>query len=95
MDEVLEKKLAILPVTFSFLLQGCVSDKNSGLRHALLVWRKMVQLCKKPNLYIFNIMLRCIRECNFGELELITDLVKQIESESQVFYKRKVSRTLF
>ena len=27
--------------TFSFLLQGCVSDRRAGFRHALLAWRAM------------------------------------------------------
>jgi pentatricopeptide repeat domain-containing protein 1 len=36
-DEMAEKKVAISDETFNFLLQACITDKEAGFRHALLV----------------------------------------------------------
>jgi len=36
-DEMLTKKYKLKDETFNFLLQACISDKEAGFRHALLV----------------------------------------------------------
>jgi len=36
-DEMLKKKYKLKDETFNFLLQACISDKEAGFRHALLV----------------------------------------------------------
>lgn len=36
-DEMLKKKYKLNDETFNFLLQACISDKQVGFRHALLV----------------------------------------------------------
>jgi pentatricopeptide repeat domain-containing protein 1 len=36
-DEMTEKKVPISDETFNFLLQACITDKEAGFRHALLV----------------------------------------------------------
>jgi len=36
-DEMAEKKVPISDETFNFLLQACITDKEAGFRHALLV----------------------------------------------------------
>lgn len=36
-DEILSKQFTLRADTFCFLLQACISDKENGLRHALLV----------------------------------------------------------
>jgi len=36
-DEMLSKKYKLKDETFNFLLQACISDKEAGFRHALLV----------------------------------------------------------
>lgn len=36
-DEILKKKYKLKDQTFNFLLQACISDKEAGFRHALLV----------------------------------------------------------
>ena len=42
--------------TFSFLLQGCLSDRRAGFRHALLAWRAMrrKKVVKQANNNIFS-----------------------------------------
>lgn len=36
-DEMAEKKVVISDETFNFLLQACITDKEAGFRHTLLV----------------------------------------------------------
>lgn len=36
-DEMLEKKIFVTSETFNFLLQACITDKDAGFRHALMV----------------------------------------------------------
>ncbi|XP_013190673.2 pentatricopeptide repeat-containing protein 1, mitochondrial [Amyelois transitella] len=77
-DEMKSKKIKIRIHTLNHLLHACISDKNSGLRHALVVWRKMLKLREKPNIYSFNLMLKCVKECNLGSKEDIEQLLEVI-----------------
>ena len=48
--------------TFHHLLHGCISDKESGFRHAVLAWRKLLEVKRvKPNLTTVNLLLRATR----------------------------------
>ncbi|XP_041987559.1 pentatricopeptide repeat-containing protein 1, mitochondrial [Aricia agestis] len=76
-DEMISKKIKIRVQTFNHLLQACITDKENGLRHGLVVWRKMLNMKEKPNIYSFNLMLRCVKECNLGSKD---DLIQLIEA---------------
>lgn len=80
-DEMMAKKIKIRVHTFNHLLHACIADKEAGLRHALVVWRKMLKLKEKPNIYSFNLMLKCVKECNLGSKEDIEELIFKIEKE--------------
>lgn len=77
-DEMQDKKLAIGVETFNFLLQACASDREYGFRHALLVWHKMYQRRLKPDIYSFNLMLRCVRDTALGDPETIEEVLQTI-----------------
>lgn len=79
-DEMMSKKIKIRVHTFNHLLQACISDKNHGLRHALIVWRKMLKLKEKPNIFSFNLMLKCVKDCNLGSLEDMQDLISTVQN---------------
>lgn len=74
-DEMVSKKIKIRVHTFNHLLHACISDKNTGLRHALVLWRKMLKTREKPNLYSFNLMLRCVKDCSLGTQSDIEELI--------------------
>ncbi|KAL4232114.1 Pentatricopeptide repeat-containing protein 1 [Mactra antiquata] len=61
----------------SNLLCACISDKESGFRHAILVWRKFQTLGIKPKLGAYNLLLRCVDECGIGDLASMTSLFGQ------------------
>ncbi|KAK9880831.1 hypothetical protein WA026_013157 [Henosepilachna vigintioctopunctata] len=77
-DEMMSKKIKITDSTINFLFQACISDKESGFRHSLLVWRKMLKKNIKPSIFSFNLILRSIRECNLGNIEVTRDVISQI-----------------
>lgn len=79
-DEMMQKKIKIRVHTFNHLLHACISDKGNGLRHALIVWRKMLKMREKPNIYSFNLMLKCVKDCNLGNKNDIIELISIIQS---------------
>ncbi|KAK6630736.1 hypothetical protein RUM44_002905 [Polyplax serrata] len=89
-DEVLAKRARVKTDTYNFLIQACITDCNSGLRHALVVWRKMLQNNEKPQIHTFNLFLRCIRDCSFGDVEIMNTLIEQISRENGMVFKKKV-----
>lgn len=78
-DEMIENKIPLKEDTLNFLLQSCISDNEAGFRHALLVWRKLHQKNIAPNIFSFNLMLRCIRDCNLGDPDVMNNLLKSQE----------------
>lgn len=81
-DEMRSKKLNIDVITMNFLLQSCISDKEFGFRHALLLWHKMRGKKLIPDAFSFNLLLRCVRDCGLGDLETTESVIKQILTES-------------
>ncbi|XP_018322813.1 pentatricopeptide repeat-containing protein 1, mitochondrial [Agrilus planipennis] len=82
-DEMVSKKLPIKADTLNFLLQACISNKEAGFRHAILVWHKLIKSAISPNLFTFNLMLRCIRDCEIGDLEVTKDAIENIISTNK------------
>lgn len=77
-DEMVERQLPLNAESFNFLLQACASDEKNGFRHALLTWHKMLQRGISPDYYSFHTMLRCVRDCGFGDLESMQQVLDQI-----------------
>ncbi|XP_049298048.1 pentatricopeptide repeat-containing protein 1, mitochondrial [Anopheles funestus] len=83
-DEMVERRLNVGTDTFNFLLQACITDREYGFRHALLVWHRMYHMNVSPDRYSFNLLLRCVRDCQLGELETMEQVIEQILSQSIV-----------
>lgn len=77
-DEMVAKKLTIKDDTINFLLQASITDKNAGFRHALLVWRKFIDRNIRPTLFSYNLLLRSVRDCGLGEVEVTKDVIARI-----------------
>ncbi|CAG9864301.1 unnamed protein product [Phyllotreta striolata] len=77
-DEMLSKGMTIKDDTFNFLLQACITDKEAGFRHALLVWRKLLEKNVNPTIYTFNLLLRTVRDCGIGDVEVTKDVIESI-----------------
>uniref|UniRef100_A0A182SG24 PROP1-like PPR domain-containing protein n=1 Tax=Anopheles maculatus TaxID=74869 RepID=A0A182SG24_9DIPT len=81
-DEMVARRLNVSTDTFNFLLQACISDREYGFRHALLVWHRMHRMRIGPDRYSFNLLLRCVRDCQLGDLETTEQVIEQIFSQS-------------
>ncbi|XP_050072855.1 pentatricopeptide repeat-containing protein 1, mitochondrial [Anopheles maculipalpis] len=81
-DEMVARRLSVGTDTFNFLLQACISDREYGFRHALLVWHRMHRMRINPDRYSFNLLLRCVRDCQLGDLETTEQVIEQILSQS-------------
>lgn len=91
-DEMKERKLRLKIDTMNHLLQVCCSDKQLGFRHALLVWHKIYQKRMKPNVYSFNLMLRCSRDCEIGdvgEMKRVIAVILRVSQATAIKFKSK------
>ncbi|CAH1400229.1 unnamed protein product [Nezara viridula] len=79
-DEMASKQIPLTSVTFNFLLQASASDKEAGFRHALIVWRKMLEKKVAPSHFTFNLLLRCTRDCGAGDVNSAQELVSMLGS---------------
>jgi len=94
-DEMRQNKVTVTSETFSFLLQGCVSDQQSGFRHALLTWRAMRRKQIWPKLYSYNLMLKAAQDCGLGDIRYTADIIEAcLTAEKQIEYKRAKIKSL-
>lgn len=65
-----------LPV-ISYLFRACVLDKLNGFRYVLLLYKTMVKLKIKPEIYQFNNLLHCTRDCHLGSVEKFVSVLNR------------------
>ncbi|TGZ49016.1 pentatricopeptide repeat-containing protein 1, mitochondrial [Temnothorax longispinosus] len=68
-DEMRDRSIPIGESTYNSLFHGAISDKEAGLRHALIVWHLMHLKNIKPTLTTYNLLLRAMRDTNLGNLK--------------------------
>merc|ERR1719225_2178613 len=103
-DEMRQNKVPVTHETFDFLLQGCISGRQDGFRHALMTWRTMRTKQVWPRISNYNLMLKAAQDCRVGEIKysrdvLITclpvhkqkELLKQEKKEKQRKVKKKLT----
>ncbi|XP_059620362.1 pentatricopeptide repeat-containing protein 1, mitochondrial [Phlebotomus argentipes] len=90
-DEMRNKKLNVDVITMNFLLQSCITDKELGFRHALLLWHKMRSKRLIPDAFSFNLLLRCVRDCGLGDLEATEAVIQQILAQSMAAKQKRLS----
>ncbi|KAL3881680.1 hypothetical protein ACJMK2_028085 [Sinanodonta woodiana] len=72
MDEA-SKKYKLDEECFSYLIMACISDKEAGFHHTIQVWRMMKRKKVVPNLDLYNLLLRAIRDCGMGQISVELD----------------------
>lgn len=68
-DEMLDKRIKVTSTTYVSLFHAAISDKKSGLRHALVLWHMMRSKKYKPEITHYNLLLRAIRDTKLGTLK--------------------------
>ncbi|XP_045593921.2 pentatricopeptide repeat-containing protein 1, mitochondrial [Procambarus clarkii] len=91
-DDMIEQGLLVTTETINFLLQACVTDKQTGFRHALMVWRKMRELKLSPDIYSYNLLIRSIKDCGSGDPQLTSRLLQEKVNASCKGAKEKMKQ---
>ena len=84
LDKMGEQRIGVSAFTVSHLLHACISDKKAGLRHAILLWRKMRRYKITPNVYCYNLLLRAVKECGVGDPQFLQDILIEAMSPEDV-----------
>ena len=61
---------------FSNLLCACISDKKLGFKYAVNVWQLCLKANLKPNLTMYNLLLKATSDCNFGGIATNNSSIK-------------------
>lgn len=94
--EMIENQILPDTQTFNMLLIGCASDKESGATIALRLFKRMRYYNLKPDIITFRLMLRCIRDCEFGSAELLEKTIGELpvltNYNQKIRYKNLLSK---
>lgn len=91
-DEMKVKNLNLKIDTMNHLLQVCCSDKEYGFRHALYVWHKIYRRKMTPDIFSFNLMIRCTRDCSVGNIDEMKNVIAGILKSSTATLKMKSNK---
>ena len=75
LDEMRQHQVPVTYETCDFILQGCIADRESGFRHALLTWRFMRRKQIWPRIYNYNLMLKAAQDCRIGDVRFSRDII--------------------
>lgn len=74
-DQMIADRIRIKTDTINFLLHSCITNTEAGFLHALLVWRKFRAHKIVPDIYSFNLLLQCVRDCDLGDADVAGTLL--------------------
>jgi hypothetical protein len=66
---------------FSNLLCACISDKKLGFKYAVNVWQLCLKANLKPNLTMYNLLLKATSDCNFGGITTSNSIKSKNQSD--------------
>ncbi|XP_046818446.1 pentatricopeptide repeat-containing protein 1, mitochondrial [Vespa crabro] len=77
-DEMRDKRVPIKEITYNSLLNAAISDKEAGMRHALIIWHLMKKYRIKPSLITYNLLFRAMRDTKFGNYKINDVLMPEL-----------------
>ncbi|XP_014829557.1 PREDICTED: pentatricopeptide repeat-containing protein 1, mitochondrial-like [Poecilia mexicana] len=93
--EMVKNGHAVTQETFHYLLMACLTDKDTGFRLALQVWRQMLRSGIVPDSKNYTLLLRTARDCGIGDPALASSVLlkpdyeiwREKENVSEASYK--------
>jgi len=73
-DEMKDHKIPLTTELLNFLLQACLTDKESGFRHAITVVRNMRRKKIPFDIYTYHLVIRTANECGLGDKKFLQDI---------------------
>ena len=83
-DDMQNKRVVLECQTFNHLLQACISDRESGFRLALTIYRRLLNKKVKPTQHTYNLLLKAAKDCGIGDTEDAYDLLVEAMSSKEV-----------
>lgn len=71
LQEMTDKGHTVSLETYSMLLMGCISNKNAGLLEGTRMMHRMLQSGSSIDLPVINLFLRCIRDCEISQEDVL------------------------
>lgn len=95
-QEMIQEKIYPNMGTIVQLLVGCTTDKENGTAIALRVFKRMRLYGMKPEIHVFELMLKCIRDCGMGTPELMRQILDELPAltviDERLRYKSRHKR---
>ncbi|XP_031825956.2 pentatricopeptide repeat-containing protein 1, mitochondrial isoform X1 [Nomia melanderi] len=76
-DEAKDKRFVTSDI-YAVLFHAAISNKKSGLKYALILWHQMRRYKMTPTVTHYNLLLRALRDTNFGDLKLNDFLISNL-----------------
>lgn len=73
--------------TLYLILIGFSHDKKHGFYRMLELWHEMRRLNHKPDVHIFNALLKCVLNCELNDVEKLQETLESIKKKNQIAKK--------
>ncbi|XP_078690946.1 pentatricopeptide repeat-containing protein 1, mitochondrial-like [Branchiostoma floridae x Branchiostoma belcheri] len=74
-QEIVQSGQEVTAKTFSFLLFASTEDREAGFTQTVEAWRLMKKSHIKPDIFIYNLLLRAARDCGIGQQEVAEQIL--------------------
>lgn len=88
-EEMIQQGIQPQADTFNKLMESCISDRSSGALLALRVYKRMKIYEFRPDIHTYKLLLRAIRDCELGSIELMKKTFAELPSMMPLDQKLK------
>ena len=81
-------------VTFSYLLISCKKDKKNGSRHALQIWKQIMDLDINPDAKFFMHFFQVLLFCDVGDVSLLNATLEKTSANNMKYFFKKHIRNV-
>ena len=75
--------------TFTNLLCACISQPNYGFKYALMTWSMCIKYKIKPDLRMYNLMLKAVNDCNIDKAKVKFLFNREVKNQKKLVHENK------